>query len=215
MRVREDRNSDQRRIRVGERRESPLSPRRIWSAAAAASRSRGSAKNWRQNISFLAQHATVYAIDLLNMGQSERVPGLDASLEATADRVAACMDALGLDEADVAGHSHGGAVAMMLAARHPERVRRLILFAPANPFCDLGRQLIGFYQTPVGVWLARQIPWLPQMLKKTALSRMYGDSSARAQRCARRLHRWPACSRHNRPCAEHRSRLVRGYGTAA
>ncbi|WP_051978559.1 alpha/beta fold hydrolase [Edaphobacter aggregans] len=135
----------------------------------------GSAQNWRQNISFLARHANVYAVDLLNMGESERVLGADASLEATADRLVACMDALGLQEADVAGHSHGGAIAMMLAARHPQRVRRLILFAPANPYCDLGRQLISFYQTPVGIWMARQIPWLPRMLKKTALSRMYGD----------------------------------------
>ena len=108
----------------------------------------GSAKNWRRNISFLSRHSTVYAVDLFNMGESERVPGLDAGLEATADRVAACMDALGLDEADIAAHSHGGAVAMMFAARHPDRVRRLILFAPANPFCDLGNQLIRFYQTP-------------------------------------------------------------------
>jgi pimeloyl-ACP methyl ester carboxylesterase len=114
-------------------------------------------------------------VDLLNMGASERIPGLDASLEATADRIALCMDALGLTEADIAGHSHGGAVAMMLAARHPHRVRRLVLFAPANPYCDLGRQLIDFYQTPVGVWLARQIRWVPRVLKKTALGRMYGD----------------------------------------
>jgi len=135
----------------------------------------GSARNWRRNISFLAAHASVYAVDLLNMGESERIPGLDAGLEATADRIAACMDALGLQEADIAGHSHGGAVAMMLAARHPHRVRRLVLFAPANPYCDLGRQLIGFYRTPVGIWLARQIPWLPRTLKRTALSRMYGD----------------------------------------
>jgi pimeloyl-ACP methyl ester carboxylesterase len=135
----------------------------------------GSARNWRNNIHFLAQHATVYAVDLLNMGESERVAGLDASLEATADRVSACMDALGLDIADIAGHSHGGAVAMMLAARHPDRVRSLILFAPANPYCDLGRQLIGFYQTRGGMWLARQIPWLPRRLKATALSRMYGN----------------------------------------
>jgi len=137
----------------------------------------GSSGNWRQNIGFLAQHATVFAIDLFNMGKSDRIPGLDSSLEATADRIAACMDALGLDEADIAGHSHGGAVAMMLAARHPNRVRRLILFAPANPYCDLGRHLIAFYQTPFGIWMARQIPWLPRMLKKTALSRMYGDPS--------------------------------------
>jgi pimeloyl-ACP methyl ester carboxylesterase len=137
----------------------------------------GSARNWRQNISFLSRDSSVYAIDLFNMGESERIPGLDAGLEATADRLAAYMDALGLDEADIAGHSHGGAVAMMFAARHPGRVRRLILFAPANPFCDLGNQLIRFYQTRFGSWFARQIPFLPRMLKATALSRMYGDPS--------------------------------------
>jgi pimeloyl-ACP methyl ester carboxylesterase len=137
----------------------------------------GSAKNWRQNISFLSRDSTVYALDLFNMGESERVPGLDAGLEATADRLAALMDALGLDEADIAAHSHGGSIAMMMAARHPDRVRSLILFAPANPFCDLGNQLIRFYQTRFGVWFARQIPSLPRMLKATALSRMYGDPS--------------------------------------
>jgi len=137
----------------------------------------GSAKNWRRNINFLARHSSVYAIDHFNMGQSERVPGLNAGLEATADRLAALMDALGLDEADIAAHSHGGAVAMMFAARHPERVRRLILFAPANPFCDLGNQLIRFYQTRFGIWFARRIPFLPRMLKATALRRMYGNPS--------------------------------------
>src|SRR5271163_2317520 len=137
----------------------------------------GSARNWRQNIRFLSRHSSVYAVDLFNMGESERVPGLDAGLEATADRLAAYMDALDLDEADIAGHSHGGAVAMMFAARHPDRVRRLILFAPANPFCDLGHQLIRFYQTKFGMWFAKQIPSFPRMLKATALSRMYGDPS--------------------------------------
>lgn len=137
----------------------------------------GSARNWRQNIRFLSRHSSVYAVDLFNMGESERVPGLDAGLEATADRLAAFMDALGLAEADIAGHSHGGAVAMMFAARHPDRVRKLILFAPANPFCNLGHQLVRFYQTRFGIWLARQIPFLPRMLKATALSHMYGDPS--------------------------------------
>jgi 4,5:9,10-diseco-3-hydroxy-5,9,17-trioxoandrosta-1(10),2-diene-4-oate hydrolase len=135
----------------------------------------GSAKNWRHNITDLSNDVTVYAIDLLNMGESERVPGLDAGLEAIADRVAACMDVLGLSEADVAGHSHGGAVSMMLAIRHPRRVRKLILFAPANPFCNLGHQLIRFYKSRPGSWLARQIPSMPKFLKATALGRMYGD----------------------------------------
>jgi len=137
----------------------------------------GSAKNWRRNINFLSRDSSVYAIDHFNMGESERVPGLNAGLEATADRLAGLMDALGLEEADIAAHSHGGAVAMMFAVRHPQRVRRLILFAPANPFCDLGNQLIRFYQTPFGIWFARGIPFLPRMLKAAALSHMYGDSS--------------------------------------
>ena len=135
----------------------------------------GSSTNWRANIGFLAQRASVFAFDLANMGRSERVQGLDASLEATADRVVAYMDALGLDEADVAGHSHGGAIALMLAARHPSRIGKLILFAPANPFCHLGRQLIGFYSTPLGYWFARCIPAMPRFLKSVALGRMYGN----------------------------------------
>ena len=137
----------------------------------------GSARNWDRNIEFLGRSRTVYALDLANMGDSERVPGLDAGLEASSDRVAACMDALGLADADLAGHSHGGSIAMMLAARHPGRVRRLVLFAPANPFCDLGRPLIRFYQTRLGMWFARTAPSLPRALHRTALSRMYGDPS--------------------------------------
>lgn len=137
----------------------------------------GSSRNWRRNITFLAQNSAVYAIDLFNMGESDRVLGLDAGLEATADRIVACMDELGLAQADIAAHSHGGAIAMMLASRHPERVRRLILFAPANPFCDLGRQLIRFYCTAPGRYLARQLPSIPVWAKSIALSRMYGDPS--------------------------------------
>ena len=141
----------------------------------------GSGGNWRQNIPSLARHSRVYAVDLSNMGASDRVLDLDASLEASADRIVRLMDALGLPSADVAAHSHGGAIAMMLAARSPERVRKLILFAPANPFCDAGRHLIRFYNTRVGVWFARQIPKLPRKLHATALARMYGDPARVAE----------------------------------
>jgi 4,5:9,10-diseco-3-hydroxy-5,9,17-trioxoandrosta-1(10),2-diene-4-oate hydrolase len=141
----------------------------------------GSGQSWRQNISFLARDASVYAVDLFNMGKSERVPGLDAGLEATADRIAALMDALDLPQADIAAHSHGGAVAMMLAARHPHRVRRLILFAPANPFCKSRRLVIRFFQTRAGMWLARRVPVLPRQIQAKALCRMYGDPSRVAE----------------------------------
>ena len=135
----------------------------------------GSSSNWRRNIPAFAQHATVFALDLLNMGGSARVKGLNASLEASADRLAETMDALSLASADIAAHSHGGAIAMMFAARHPSRTRRLILFAPANPFCSLGDRLVGFYTTRVGQWFASTIPRLPLSWKRISLRRMYGD----------------------------------------
>lgn len=135
----------------------------------------GSARNWDQNIHELARFRTVYALDLMNMGESDRVAGLDAGLEATADRVARCMDELGIKSADIGGHSHGGAISLMLAARHPHRVEKLVLFAPANPFCEAGRGLIGFYNSPVGTWFARKIPLMPRVMHDWALQRMYGD----------------------------------------
>src|ERR1700692_2130650 len=80
----------------------------------------GSSANWRNNIAALAQHAHVYAIDLVNMGKSQRVQGLDTGLRSTANRVVAVMNALDLTEVDIVAHSHGGAVALMLAALHPK-----------------------------------------------------------------------------------------------
>jgi pimeloyl-ACP methyl ester carboxylesterase len=136
----------------------------------------GSARNWHRNIGELANDATVYAIDLLNMGESDRVPGLDASLKATADIIARWMEIIGIPHADIAAVSHGGALAMMLAARHPKRVGKLILFAPANPFCNLGHQLIRFYTSRPGSFLARSLPFLPRFIHMIALGRMYGDA---------------------------------------
>jgi 4,5:9,10-diseco-3-hydroxy-5,9,17-trioxoandrosta-1(10),2-diene-4-oate hydrolase len=136
----------------------------------------GSAHNWNRNIRFLAQFRTVYALNLANAGASERVAGLDAGLEAQAHRVLRSMDELGIQVADVGGHSHGGAIAMILAARHPDRVRRLVLFAPANPYCTLGQAQMRFYATRLGsVFAGWIIPLLPRALHRRSLERMYGD----------------------------------------
>jgi pimeloyl-ACP methyl ester carboxylesterase len=70
---------------------------------------------------------------------------------------------------------------MMLAARHPHRVRRLILFAPANPFCKSRSLVIRLFQTRVGTWLAHRVPSLPRHIQAKALCRMYGDPSRVAE----------------------------------
>jgi pimeloyl-ACP methyl ester carboxylesterase len=129
----------------------------------------GSSANWRNSIGPLSQTASVYAIDQL------RVAGLDTGLEATADRLAAAMDALGLRHADIVAHSHGGAVALMFGARHPGRVRRLILFAPANPWSHPADRLVRIFRTRPGRLFAGILPYLPARLQQTGLDRVYGD----------------------------------------
>jgi pimeloyl-ACP methyl ester carboxylesterase len=143
----------------------------------------GSSANWRESIDPLAQVASVYAIDQLNAGQSQRVIGLDASLDAAADRIAAAMDALGLGRADIVGHSHGGAVVLMFAARHPQRVRRLILFAPANPWSYPKNRLVRVFSTPLGRLVARIGPYLPSRLQQIGLDRMFGDPARIPEGC--------------------------------
>lgn len=137
----------------------------------------GTADAWGAATQQLAKSSTVYAPDALGIGGSDRVPGLDVSLAATAGRLIELMDAKGIGEADIVGTSHGGSVALMLAALYPERVRSLILHAPANPFSDIADPMIHFYRTPLGRWFAGQIPTLPAKVQSLALGRMYSDSS--------------------------------------
>ena len=135
----------------------------------------GTASTWELTIPGLAAHSTVYAVDALGIGESERVPGIDASLRAQADRMVEFMDQSGLSCADFLATSHGGAVAMMLAANYPSRVRNLVLHAPANPFSHLADPLIRFYLSGLGTWFANRITSLPEPMQALALGRMYGD----------------------------------------
>lgn len=78
----------------------------------------------------LAGRCRVVAVDLPGSGYSQRAPGASAALSAQADALAALIETLGLDRPVVVGHSLGGAVALALAQRRPERVAGLALVAP-------------------------------------------------------------------------------------
>lgn len=135
----------------------------------------GTASTWELTIPGLAAHSTVHAVDALGIGESERVPGIDAGLRAQADRVVEFMDRSGVGCADFLATSHGGAVALMLAANYPSRVRNLVLHAPANPFSHMADPLIRFYLSGLGTWFANHVASLPEPMQALALGRMYGD----------------------------------------
>ena len=91
----------------------------------------GAAANWSLLAPRLAETRRVLAVDLPGHAGSEPLPAAP-SLAPYADRVAAAAEAEGFERADYAGHSLGGLVAVRLAIREPEKVRRLVLAAPAG-----------------------------------------------------------------------------------
>jgi pimeloyl-ACP methyl ester carboxylesterase len=82
----------------------------------------------------LGERHQVVAPDLQGHG---RTADIDRPLDARlmGDDIAALIDHLGLDKPDVVGYSLGGGVALQTAARHPGKVRRLVLVS-ANPRSD-------------------------------------------------------------------------------
>jgi pimeloyl-ACP methyl ester carboxylesterase len=74
---------------------------------------------------FAGARGTV-TLDYRGTGDSDK-PDQPYSTEGFAEDAVAVLDALGVEQADVYGTSMGGRVAQWLAARHPGRIRSLVL----------------------------------------------------------------------------------------
>lgn len=68
----------------------------------------------------------VVAPDLRGRGRSNGIQGA-AGMAAHADDLAALLDAVGIAQTVVVGHSMGGFVSLVFAHRHPQRVSRVLL----------------------------------------------------------------------------------------
>ncbi len=84
-----------------------------------------SSRNWRQAAEKLAASYHVYVPDMRNHGASPHHPVMDYP-SMVADLLK-FMDAQGLAQASLLGHSMGGKIAMWFALNHPERMKKLIV----------------------------------------------------------------------------------------
>lgn len=87
------------------------------------------------NLLALAKARHVIAVDLQGHGRTADI-GRPLRFESMADDIAALMTQLRLKKADVMGYSLGGGVALQLAIRHQEVVRKLVLVS--TPFSRAG-----------------------------------------------------------------------------
>lgn len=128
---------------------------------------------WDGWASRLAPHRRVVRLDLRGFGLTGPVPDRDYRVARMAEDVARLLDRLGVEQADVAGNSLGGNVAVRFALEHPKRVRKLVLLAATG--------LSGFVPPPT--FRLAQAPVLgnlmlfatPRFVVELNLRDVYGD----------------------------------------
>ncbi|MDO0913226.1 alpha/beta hydrolase [Streptomyces sp. DT2A-34] len=87
---------------------------------------RTQAEHFRHLIPLIADHYTVYALDLPGMGYSEIVPGASYDEPAMRAGVERLLTELDLHDVTLVGESMGAVLALTTAADLPERVRRVV-----------------------------------------------------------------------------------------
>jgi pimeloyl-ACP methyl ester carboxylesterase len=83
--------------------------------------------NWRLVIPALAENFHVVAPDMVGFGYSDRPTDVQYGLDTWANQTVGLMDTLGISKAHLVGNSFGGAIALRIAAQHPDRVGKLVL----------------------------------------------------------------------------------------
>jgi pimeloyl-ACP methyl ester carboxylesterase len=118
------------------------------------------------NLAALAATRRVVAAELQGHGRTADI-NRPLRYELLAEDVAALMAHLRLEKADLAGYSFGGGVALQLAFRHPDLVRRLVVVAtPAKRD--------GFYPEVIQAF-DQMGPETGKFMKDSPLARLYPD----------------------------------------
>lgn len=154
----------------------------------------GSKENWYPLANALGERYRIVIPDLPGWGESERKAGADYGFAAQAARVAAFIQAVAPREPVVLlGHSMGGGIAALVAARHPESVARVGLLDAAgvrfkdnrfglavldgdNPFAVEDEASLRRYLDTV-FHDAEAKPWLPWPASSALIERRQRDAA--------------------------------------
>ena len=154
----------------------------------------GSKENWYPVAERLRGKYRLLVPDLPGWGESERQPGADYGFVTQSARVAEFIQALSPNQPVVLlGHSMGGGIAALVAARHPQLVDRVGLLdaagvrfkdnqfgtdvlAGANPFAVADRVTLQRYIDTV-FHRAESKPWIPWPASSGLIARRRNDAA--------------------------------------
>ena len=83
--------------------------------------------NWNKTFPLLGGSFRLLAPDMAGFGFTQRVPDAVYSMNNWVHQVVDFFDAIGIEKAHLVGNSFGGALALAMAIKHPERVNKLVL----------------------------------------------------------------------------------------
>jgi len=84
-------------------------------------------RHWEKMIPLISQHYRLLCIDYPGTGDSDKPrTGFKYTVEEQADLIARMIETLDISGAHIIGVSYGGAIAFNLAARHPEKIGRVV-----------------------------------------------------------------------------------------
>jgi pimeloyl-ACP methyl ester carboxylesterase len=150
----------------------------------------GSKENWYPLAGMLKARYRVIAPDLPGWGESDRLPGADYGYVAQSERLAGFIRVIGGGRpVGLVGHSMGGGIAALTAARHPELVSKLVLMDASgvhfrdNAFglaVSRGEQPFAV-ATPAGLRhylhaVFDQPPWVPWPIDEALIARRRRDA---------------------------------------
>ncbi len=92
----------------------------------------GTSRTWSKVVSELQVKFMTVAYDARGWGHSDKTPA-GYTLADLADEALSLIENLGIKTYVLVGHSLGGKISQLIASRHPEGLKGLILVAPAPP----------------------------------------------------------------------------------
>ena len=84
-------------------------------------------RHWNRMIPYLSKHYKLLCIDYIGAGDSDKpVSGFGYTIEEQADLMVKMMEVLRISKVHILGVSYGGAIALNLAARYPDKVDKIV-----------------------------------------------------------------------------------------
>lgn len=107
--------------------------------------------NWRLVFPILSEQFHLYAPDVVGFGYTDRPEGIQYSINVWVDHMIDFIETVIKDKVSIIGNSFGGAIALHLAKKRPDLVKKLILMGSmgtAHPIADGLDKVWGYEPSP-------------------------------------------------------------------